>query len=336
MKDYLRLRANIEFVKGHQLAALYDLQAGRVRTVPLVLESILKAFHAASTQEVLKTTFAGNDAIFQRYTDFLLKEKWAFVTTQPERYPPANLSWESPYAINAGIIAHDCLQPYDLPAALRELSAVGCRSLELQLHNYSLEGRNRKAWNQIGTALQQGEFRRGTLVLGLDNKAESTVSPEKVENYLANWPRFGTIVLLGQDQNQDLDIGTRKYHLRTVKNLSEYATKTWELRPNVHFVGPAYFRESRVANPYFNRRLAIDSKGYFKNDLLYGGQETFGRVGDRPIKETINDPIFQQRWWANPDRITETAGDPLRYCLRYDRAITADPKDPTSWSFSLA
>ncbi|SEP76668.1 hypothetical protein [Neolewinella agarilytica] len=336
MNDYLHLYAHVEFVKGSQLGALYDLQGGRVRTVPLILESILKAFQMAPTQQVLKETFAGNETVFHRYTDFLLKEKWAFTTTKPQVFPAADLSWESPYAINSGIVSHDRLQPYDLPSALLELSDVGCRTLELQLHNYSLKEEDSAVWDQIGAALRQGEFRRGTLVLGVGQTAMPVVNPAEVDRLLHDWPRFGTVVLLGQEKDINLKIGKRQYYLRCANTLMDYAKKTWELRPNVHFVGPAYFRESRVANPYFNRRLAIDSQGYFKNDLLYGGQETFGKIGQRTIKEVIIDPQFQQRWRANPDVISDTSSNPLRYCLRYDRAIEADAKDPTNWSFSWA
>ena len=170
----------------------------------------------------------------------------------------------------------------------------------------------------------------------MDQTAMGKISPAQIEKRLKRWPRFGTVVILGQKENRNLKIGKRKYHLRTVNNLMDYAKKTWEANADTHFVGPAYFREARVANPYFNRRLAIDRQGNFKNDLLYGGEESFGSVGKRAIQEVITDSKFQRRWLASPDTIMETAGNPMRYCLRYDRAIVANSDGASTWSFSQA
>ncbi|MEM9258507.1 MAG: hypothetical protein AAGA62_02605, partial [Bacteroidota bacterium] len=129
----------------------------------------------------------------------------------------------------------------------------------------------------------------------------------------------------------------RKYHLRQANTIAEYARNTWRCRPDTHFVGSAYFREARIANPYFNRRLAIDRNGHFKNDLLYGGPETFGQVGQHSVRGVITDPEFRRRWLAGPDTITDTKDNPLRYCLRYDRALIASSGTlSTAWSFASA
>jgi len=335
MKQHLRLHAHVEFVSGSQHGALYDLQGGRVRTVPLVLQTIIQAFLRHSVEEVLQECFNGNEAIFQRYTDFLVKGNWAFLTAKPERFPTANRSWDSPYPINTGVVAHDFLSPYDLPAALRELSDIGCRHLELQLYNYPTVESNKEAWEIISKTLKKCEFRRGTLVLGGEQTAVKGLSPDGLENYFVKWPRFGTMVVLGQDEDRNLTIGKRKYYLRKVDQLTDYAKKTWKFRPDTHFVGPAYFREARIANPYFNRRLAIDRWGNFKNDLIHGGQDSFGKIGQRTINNVLKDPQFLERWFAGPDAIVETSDNPFRYCLRYDRAICRDDA-AKGWSFSAA
>lgn len=334
--EYLRLYAHVEYVTGSQLGALYDLQSGRVRTVPLVLGRLLEGFASTSLKDTLKEYFGGDEGIFRRYVDFLVQGKWAFITTRPECFPPASRAWESAYALNSAIIAHDFRKPYDLCQLIAELSAVGCRHLELQLHNYPTGENGSEAWSKIGSALRKGEFRRGTLVHTSDNRAEK-IEVAVIDQYLEDWPRFGTVVLLGQKESRNVDSGGRKYHLRQVKTLAEYALNTWQQHPNTHFVGSAYFREARIANPYFNRRLAIDREGNFKNDLLYGGPETFGQVGQHSITAVIVDPKFRRRWLAGPDTITETKDNPLRYCLRYDRALSASAGTAaTVWSFASA
>lgn len=332
--QYLRLHAHVEFVSGSQLGALYDLKRGQVRTVPLLLGRILEAFEENSLTQVLKQCFAGNQELFQRYTNFLVEGEWAFITTRPQQFPAASLQWESAFSLNTAVVAHDFLTPYDLVKALGELSAVGCRHLELQLHNYPTKGEESKVWGQIAAALQKGEFRRGTLVQTRDDGA--VVSVADIDQHLKGWPRFGTVVLLAQNENRNFEAYGRKYYLRKVSTVAEYARKTWQQHPDTHFVGPTYFREARVANPYFNRRLAIDRGGAFKNDLLYGGQETFGVIGQRPIAEVIADPPFQARWQAGPDAIAETKDNPFRYCLRYDRALTINSGSMASWSSSPA
>lgn len=332
--QYLHLYAHVKFVAGQQQGALYDLQGGKVQAAPLVLENILNAFRQKPMPEVLKECFGANASLFNRYVDFLLKGNWAFITTRPAHFPTASLAWESPYKINTAIVAHDTRNCYDLPAALQQLSQVGCRHLELQLHNYMISDNTEDDWRQITDALQQTEFRRGTLVLSRDQT--EVIDHLTVENLLKNWPRFGTVVILGQEENQTLEINGRKYYLRKAKTLADYAAKTWQLHQQTHFVGPAYFREAQIANPYFNRRLAIDSNGNFKNDLLYGGQENFGKIGKRSIAAVITDPEFQKRWFAGPDKIKDVVDNPLRYCLRYDRPIKANSDVAESWSFSEA
>ncbi|MEL7161169.1 MAG: hypothetical protein AAFN92_10460 [Bacteroidota bacterium] len=333
--SFLQLHAQVKFVAGQQVGALYDLQGGRIRSVPLVLGSLLDSFASLPLQEILHQVFGGDEALFRRYTDFLLREDWAFVTDRPECYPPASLAWESAYRLNTAIVAHAPDSPYSLAAALEELSAAGCRHLELQLRDYPTEDEREAVWRQIGNVLGKCEFRRGTLVQS-GAQAAGSVSVTTVGQRIRNWPRFGTVVLLGRAENRNLEHEGKRYHLRKAPTLAEYARRTWQRNPQTHFVGPAYFREARVANPYFNRRLAVTAEGRFKNDLLYGGAEDFGRVGARPIAEVIADPVFRERWFASPDKITETKGDPMRYCLRYDRAIRRAATGGAEWSFSAA
>ncbi|MEM9261791.1 MAG: hypothetical protein AAGA62_19270, partial [Bacteroidota bacterium] len=202
--EHLRLYAHVEYVKGSQLGALYDLQSGRVRTVPLVLGKLLEGFASTSLKGALEEYFGGDQGIFQRYVDFLVQGKWAFITTRPECFPAASRKWESAYALNTAIVAHDFRKPYDLCQVIDELSAVGCRHLELQLHNYPVEVSGSEAWEQIGSALRKGEFRRGTLVQASDDGAEK-ISVAAIDQFLQDWPRFGTVVLLGQAANSNFE-----------------------------------------------------------------------------------------------------------------------------------
>ncbi len=333
---YLQLHAHVQFVKGSELGALYDLQRGKVHTAPLIMEQVLEAYANMPLTEVLNQCFGGNKEIFDRYTQFLLGGGWAFITAHPQRFPVASLALGSPYRIHSAIVAHDFLRPYDISQALGELSDVGSRHLELQLYHYPTVGKTADtAWAAVGEALRAGEFRRCTLVISPTMDA-SPIALETIAGYLQDWPRIGTVVMLGQRDDRSLEQYGQQYHLRRALTIGEYARKTWELHPDTNFVGPNYFREAKVANPYFNRRLAIDPAGNFKNDLLYGGKDTFGKVGERPIREVIADPNFQRRWQAGPDAIAQTKSNPLRYCIRYDRPIEADPSNPAAWSFASA
>lgn len=332
--EHLRLHAHVHFVPGSTNGALYDLRSGRVRTVPPVFEAVLSAFSNHPMATLLVDFFGGDEALMQQYVKFLVGGNWAFLTSWPERFPQADDSWEIPFALSTAIVAHDFHEPYALAPLLEELSLAGCRHLELQLHNYPLGEEGADVWHQIGLILRKCEFRRGTLVLGEDQRAKE-VSPEGIHLLLKNWPLFGTVVLLGQSQRQETSLHGRSYHLRKVTDLKAYAEATWKQRPDAHFVGPAYFREARSANPFFNRRLAVDRKGNFRNDLLHGGHETFGRVGERSIAEVLADGKFLAKWKAGPDAIASVKNNPLRYCLRYDRALVRNSA-ADAWTFASA
>lgn len=332
--EHLRLHAYVHFVPGEPNGALYNLRSGRVRTVPPVFEAVLSAFSSYPLTTVLADFFGGDEALLQQYVDFLVGGDWAFLTSWPERFPPADDSWEIPFALSTAIVAHDFHEPYALAPLLEELSLAGCRHLELQLHNYPFGEEAAEVWHEMGRMLRRCEFRRGTLVLGEDQGAKM-VCPEGIDRLLMNWPLFGTVVLLGQNERQDTSLNGRTYHLRRVTSLKAYAESTWQQRPDAHFIGPSYFREALSANPFFNRRLAVDRTGSFRNDLLYGGQETYGKVGARSVAEVLADGEFLARWKAGPDTITNVKGNPLRYCLRYDRALVRSSA-AGSWAFASA
>jgi hypothetical protein len=303
-----------------------------VRTVPSVFEAVLSAFSSQPLPTVLTEFFGENEVLLQRYVDFLVGGDWAFLTRWPERFPSADVTWETPFALSTAIVAHDFHQPYMLGPLLEELSSAGCRHLELQLYNYPQE--DISSWHQVGELLKKCEFRRGTLVLG-EVKGARNLCPEDIDQLLMNWPRFGTVVLLGQNERGDINLSGRSYHLRQVNDLKGYAAATWRQRPAAHFVGPAYFREASYANPFFNRRIAVDRQGDFRNDLLHGGGQTYGRVGERSVAEVIGDGAFLARWKAGPDVIANVQSNPLRYCLRYDRALLRSP-ETGAWAFASA
>lgn len=332
--EYLHLHANVHFVPGQPHGALYDLRGGRVRKTPPVFEAVLSAFSEQPLSTVLADFFGGDKVLLKRYVDFLVGGDWAYLTPSPELFPHPDSNWDSPFSLSTAIVAYDFCKPFELRPLLKELSSVGCRHLELQLYNFCCTDEAGTAWRDIGTLLSKCEFRRGTLVLGED-KGAGKARPEAIHRLLTNWPRFGTIVVLGQQQREDVELYGRNYHLRRFSDLKEYATTTWEHHPSAHFVGSAYFREARSANPYFNRRIAVDRGGYFRNDLLYGGAETFGCIGERSVVEVLKDEGFIARWTARPDVITCVKNNPLRYCLRYDRALVKSPV-AGEWSFAKA
>lgn len=332
--EHLRLHAHVHFVPGRPHGALYDLRLGRVRTVPPVFEAVLSAFSSQDLTALRSGFFGDDEALLQRYVDFLVGGDWALLTAWPERFPAADTSWETPFALSTAIVAHDFREPYALGTLLEELSLAGCRHVELQLHNYPLGDAGVSHWRQLGTLLSGCEFRRGTLVLGEGKGAES-VRPEDIHRLLTNWPRFGTIVLLGRNERQDTTLHGRAYHLRRVTDLKAYAEATWQQRPDAHFVGPAYFRQARSANPFFNRRIAVDRAGCFRNDLLYGSHQSYGRVGERSVAEVLADGEFLARWKAGPDAIASVRNNPLRYCLRYDRALVRSA-EAGGWAFASA
>jgi|GEM_PF-4193064 hypothetical protein len=331
--NHLRLHAHVHFVPGQPQGALYDLRHGRVRTVPPVIEAVLSAFSTQPLSTLLADFFNHDEALLQGYVDFLVGGDWAFLTPRPERFPLADVSWETPFALSTAIVAHDFCKPYALGPLLKGLSRAGCRHLELQLHNYPLEEGSASPWHQLGRLFERYEFRRGTLVLGAGGGAKN-IRPEDLHRLLNHWPRIGTVVLLGQNQRQDTSLHGRSYHLRRVTDLKAYAAATWRQHPDAHFVGPAYFREARVANPFFNRRIAVDCAGNFRNDLLHGGDQTYGRVGECSVTDVLANPEFLARWKAGPDAIANVRSNPLRYCLRYDRALVRSPGD--DWAFASA
>jgi hypothetical protein len=323
---YLRLYAHNQIVPGENRAALYDLQAGRVRFIPPALVPLLAQLADQPVAKIRDTYFAESPEILQRYLDFILREDWGFYTQNPERYPALDLSWESPHRLTTAIVAHDAVDsPFTLADALREIDAIGCQHLELQLFRYRPTA---APWRQLGAWLSECEFRRMTLITDLGDLLDAPLA----DTLFATLPRLARIYSLGAKNKATADSHRGDLYYTDRQTVGALAASLD--REQQYIISSTYFREALVANPYFNRRVAVDAQGGIRNDLLHA-TTVFGQVGTDSIETVIHREAFRARWRAKPDTIRQVRNAAERYCLPYDRPLAWDEQQQ-EWYFPPA
>ena len=330
LNHHLRLYAHNQVVSGQGRAAVYDLHRGSIRLIPAALPALIDGLRRESLAEVSHRYFREHPTTLRRYIDFLVQEDLAFLTAHPEHYVDVPTEWHFPYRLASAVIAHRASSsPYDLAAALTEVGSLGCHSLELWLEDYPENSRS-GVWTSLIRGLQDNEFQSVELFLR-PKGGRKTLSGE-MTGCLEQIPRLNRIVVLGAEREETHRAGRGSVSISytSARNVREFARRPDPRRPI--FVAHNYFWQAQTANPYFNRRVGIDTAGRIRNDLLHA-TEAFGVIGVANVRETMAQPDFQRLWSARPDDIAEVADDPLRYCLPYDRPLRYCAAEGT-WKFT--
>ena len=311
---YFLLYAHNVPVRGSKRAAIYNLQAGQVLYIPLVLTNLIEAMRQAPVVEVRASFAPTRPDLFDAYLDFLIRNDLGFYTNNPECFPRLSLDWDTPHPVQTAVIDLN-IAHYDPFPVLDQLDALLCRHIEIRLSNGNGTAATLK---RLLAATHDRGFRSVSLLL--DYAIVLGQPSAWVHRLFDECARIDFILVYnapfaGKSR-------THPEHIQFLEddlNSAAFREKTAKRRPIVNI---PYFTESQQFNPYYNRRVCISQQGQIKNCLLH--EQSFGSVLATPLSTAISSETFQALWHAAPDQVAHLRDSELRYCLFLPYALIHD------------
>jgi len=311
------LYSTCKIVRGFSRSLLYDIHRYKLHYIPNDLHDILINFEGKSINETILFFGENSREIIIEYFEFLFdKNLIHFCEIEEFKYFSKELyNWDSPSIITNAVVEYDGF--YDFSNVLLQLEKLGCYYI-----NFIINKPLNKISDLLGETLESN-FRSFDLII-----EDNNYNKEDIKLFLKKNLRIRQIILYNSNKEGIImgSIDGEGEIIYTKKNLV-YTNKYQ--KPLKSFVfNKQFFYESKEYNTYFNRKVAINHQGKIKNCLSL--DKSYGNVTECEIKEVINNPLFQEIWFINKDKVEECQDCEHRYiCL--DGRIPV--KDNDKWIY---
>ncbi|WP_449401390.1 grasp-with-spasm system SPASM domain peptide maturase [Chryseobacterium wanjuense] len=241
------------------------------------------------------------------YFEYLENEEYGFFLDNPESFPSLDLTWESPLKVNNAILEINENCDYDFKAAIKELSSLGCASLQIRI--------NASNTNEIMSEILDAT--RFSRIKGVELFLPEFLFDSSLIKHLEDIENRISIILVHGVENEEFaneQYGDFKYHKEKMLVFTSKIinSSTTDIIAKEKFITNIdFFSEAHRYNVALNRKVCIDNKGNFKNFLSHA--DTYGNFKDRRIADLIEDKAFIRKWFVNNDNIEVCKDCQFRY-----------------------
>lgn len=308
-------------VKGAKNALICDFQRKIMQPIPLALYEILNDNRDKDIDSLLKLFSLEEQKIVNDYFTFLIDKEFGHNVEDPCQFPAVNLSWYSPNKITHSIVDYCNNSDYDLIQAVRLLSNIGCKHLQIRLFSELPEP-------FILNILEEVE---GSAMSFLSIEIIAPYSQFYTEAFCKKVFSMSPRLLLLQLYNSDVN---RIMHLDENTSVI-YSQKNIESHHHCGIISKDYFilnqemyLEGRKKNTCLNGKLSIDIEGNIKN--CPSMKKSYGKIDETHLFEVLEISDFFALWGITKDKIDICKDCEYRFVCTDCRAYLTDPEDKHS------
>lgn len=286
---------------GKQYAAVYLLNRERIERIPIEVSVLIQELSKKTIGEVKEQY---NNETVDQWVEYLWKNNIGFYVEDPRPFINAPIDYEKPSFIRRMQIEYSSSSPYDISSLSALIDLLLCKHIEIRL----IGSVSLNLMNDILSCLRE------TCVRSIDLYVENTSNKkEDIISLLENHSKISSAIFFNAGYSYN-----HKYIYFVKESLDSIRNKPWPL--DKYVVNFPFFSESMRYNTFYNKKIAIDSTGQIKNDLLLS--EVFGVFPlDNPA-DIITNPCFTRFWNINVDLIEELKESEFRYAIYPAREIT--------------
>jgi|tagenome__1003787_1003787.scaffolds.fasta_scaffold20988901_9 SPASM domain peptide maturase of grasp-with-spasm system len=319
-RKVFRLHAHCLPVRGARRSTVCDLQRRDWYPVPNGLHEILTR-HRDLTREELHAEYGeGSVGVIDEYFAFLEGHELGWWTTEPERFPPLDLSWEVPARITNAIVDVGAHSAHDFPAIVAQLEELGCRALQLRV----FEPRPLAEVDAMLAATDRSGLRAAEVLLPWDPSFDD----ETLFAFCGRHPRLLSVFVHGAPERR---VASVPYQVVTVVYRTERidsASHCGEVHPAYFLATLSAFTEAQAYNSCLNRKLSVDEHGEIRNCPAL--PKSYGNAADTPLHAALEHPEFRDLWAVTKDQVETCRDCEFRYVCTDCRAHVERPGDRLS------
>ncbi len=311
------LFANCIPVRGARRSVVCDLQRQSFHFIPNGLYEILTE-HTGETAAAIKQHYDHEfDEEIDEYFAFLEGHELGFWCDAPERFPPLDLTWETPERITNAILDVDDRSDHDYEKILTELDDLGCKALEVRcFHRATLAG-----LRAILEAARWGRLRSIDLIAGFSPE----LTPEALGSLAKAYRRLSSVVIHSAPESHTLEPDRTGVAIRYRTEVIDSPRCCGKIHPGYFAIDVETFAEAQRHNTCLNRKISVDARGEIRNCPSL--PRSFGNARDTSLHSALAERDFAALWSINKDQIAICKDCEFRYICTDCRAYLQDAGD---------
>ena len=318
LKKWFSLFASCVIVEGKAGSLIYDVERMEFYDLSNDFVELLKMAEHHDIDAIKAQYGHEQDELIDGFFTQFVESEIGFFTTEPERFPKINFTWESPCFITNAIMELDASSDFNFEDVVNQLSDLGCKAVQLRfLHEaaddelcYILSLFDGSRIQQVDVLMPYCGNAKHGLLYDLAGKHP------RVNRFLLYAAAKDEIVSHDQDA---LD----KVIVCLAKDLRTDATEV--INPNRFTTNIEMFSEARSHNLALNRKVCISRSGEIRNYI--GHRQSFGNVKTDALRSVVSEAAFREKWYITNDAIEVCRDCQYRYaCINNSDIATADGK----------
>lgn len=298
-----RLFANCFLVKGYSEGVLFDSQRQDFYQLPNDIIDFLIRVQKTPIEKFKKGVEIESgeiDACIKQFIDTEL----GFFTTEPNAFPPIDLTWKSPFKVTNAIIQINDRSTYDYAEVIRQLEKLDCQAFQLRIES-------KLPCSEIEKLIQTFKDTRVKFV-ELLMAFDTEVGVDTFKNWIKNEPRLRFVKLFAYHEDKVHQDDDAYYNYKILYFKKDLRINRKEVIHKDRFLKSfELFSEAQKHNTGLNRKVCITSLGEIKNYIEH--EDSFGNVQEKSIVEVVSSDSFQRKWFIHNDLIEKCCDCQYRY-----------------------
>lgn len=299
---YFILHANCISVKGAKRSSICDLQRNRIRFIPNLLNDVLALSRKMTVAEIKSHKSNTIDEGIDKYLETLVAEDFGFFTDEPSSFPPINLKWDSPLLITNAIIDFDSTSRHPFDKIVKELSELGCSSLQLRFYCGITTG-------ELSLLLAHTTNTRVNSIELIIRRDD--IDLKDIKSLCNSHMRIRSILLYSSERSENTYLEDENVRLSFITTTIDSEAHCGVINPAFFSANIRHFSESQQHNSCLNRKISVDKAGNIKN--CPSSTELFGNIQTSTMMSAIKNKSFTRKWDISKDKVSVCKDCEFRY-----------------------
>lgn len=286
--------ASCQIVQGRKRSAIYDLERSAFYDLPNEFLHILE-YSRDNTVAELTQQFGDNQGAIETFLDQFVQQELGFYTSEPDRFPAIDLSWESPHWITNSVIEWSDSAGFEFEQVIGQLDQLACPSIQIRILK---DTDHQKIAEILTVPFKETRFNYVELLLPFS----AGLSHEDLYDLISRQPRLYVVSIYGAAADRIVEHDNPQFNKRIVYFKKDIRTEPFEIiKLDRFFTNINLHAEAMHYNTGLNRKVCIDINGNIKNYISH--DRLFGNIRSEKLSDVIQSASFQQIWHISNDKV---------------------------------